>query len=800
MLSNYLLIALRNLRKRPVFSAINLLGLTLGLTACLLILLYVRREKSMDTFHQSADRIFKVLLHVQMTDGTLKMAALPPAFAPRLLRDISSVESAVRVYDPREMSVSAVPEQVFYEQVFYADTSFFDVFSFPIVEGAMPKQALARPNGVVISQKMADKYFPGQNAIGQSLLFDAKHYFTVSAVMANVPANSHLQFDVVLPWSTLKVIQPQADDDNFGWAGASCFLKLANSTDVQQVENQIPALLKKYFDDNRATRFSLHLQSFPSVYFGSGDYQNVLAQSLGDKRYLNLFSWLAVIILAIACINFINLSTARASERAREVGMRKSLGAARGQLVRQFLSEGMVLAVFAFVLALGVLRLLAPYSGLLFGVPLQLDFASDPALLTLFGGIVLGTGLLAGFYPAFVLSAFRPVAVLKNQLSPPKAGLWLRKSLVVVQFTATVVLMIASLVVFRQMKFLQEKNPGFNQEQVLVLPLKGKGMQQAAPRLSQLLTNQTGVTSVCLSSHVFDGSVSSSTTAPEGTPEGGGWQTAFYSVDDAWLRTTGVRLLAGRFFAPEFTRDTATHLASILVNETAVREFGWRDPGNALGKRIAANQDTAIVVGVVSDFNFNSLHSAIAPIMLYKDPSQWLNVMVRLQSGSPASTLTAMRDHWQTVYPQYPFEYYFLDEHLAQLYQTEQRAALISACGTGLAIGVACLGLLGLTLFTVQRKSKEIGIRKVLGATVAGITGLLAKDFLKLVLIAIVIASPIAYYFMQKWLSDFAYRIELQWWMFAAAGILALAIAFLTVGFQSVKAALANPVKSLRSE
>ena len=800
MLSNYYKLALRNLLKNKTFSALNIVGLAVGMACCLLIILYVRRERSMDTFHTAANQIYKVLLHVQMAEDMLKMASLPPAFAPRIVSEISGVEAFVRVYDTGEMSVRSTPEQVFYEEGIYADTAFFDLFTFPILSGNGAKQALSRPGNIVISQKMAEKFFPGQDPVGQLLTMDAKRPFTVAAVMRNVPDHSHLQFDFVLPWSALLAVQPDSDDENWGWAGSTTFLKLAAGKDPQVVENQLPDLLKRHLHDQRATRFSLHLQGLPEVYFGSGDYRNVLAKSLGEVKYLHLFSWLAAIILAIACVNFMNLSTARATERAREVGMRKSLGAGKSQLVGQFLSEGMVMAGLAFLLALGLASAAAPFSGPLFGVPLRINFLQDPSLALIFLGIAVGTGLLAGFYPAFVLSAFQPVEILKNTFRQKTGGIWLRKGLVILQFAATVVLMVASMVIFQQMRFLQSQNPGFDKEQVIVLPLQGNGMQDKAPRLRQLLENTPAAVSVCLSSNAFDGNASSSTVLPEGAGEGGGWQTVFYSVDDHWLRTTGIRLVAGRFFSPAFTADTATHLGSVLVNETAARSYGWGTPEQCLGKRIAANRDTAVVVGVVSDFNFASLHTAVEPIILYKLPGEFANAMVRLQPGDPTAALAAMKNTWQQVFPDYPFEYFFLDEHLADLYQTEQRVARLSSVATGLAIAVACLGLFGLALFTVQRKSKEIGIRKVLGASVAGISGLLAKDFLALVLVAIVIATPIAYYFMQQWLADFAYRIELQWWMFALAGLAAVLIAFLTVGFQSVKAALANPVQSLRSE
>lgn len=800
MVKNYLSLALRNLLKNKTFSSLNIAGLTLGLACCLLIVLYVRRERNMDSFHAAGDRICKILLHAKMADGELKMAALPPAFAPRIAREIAGIERFVRVYDTGKTSVSHTPERVFYEEGLYADSSFFQVFSFPIQQGEPADQALKRAGNIVISERLADKYFPQKKPLGQTLTLDAKRKYTVAAIMRNVPDHSHLQFDFVLPWSDLAKVQSEADDDNFGWAGPSAFIQLSPGVVAQNIENQFPDLLKRHLNDARATRFSLHLQALGDVYFGSGAYRNVLAKSLGDARYLQIFSWLAALILAIACVNFMNLSTARSADRAREVGMRKSLGATKQQLVGQFLSEGMLTALLAFVLALGLAALLAPWSGPFFGVPLHLDFGKDPMLLGIFTGIAMLTGLVAGFYPAFVLSAFKPVEVLKNTFRRKLAGLWLRKGLVIGQFAVTIALVLGALVVFRQMRYLQDKNPGFDKEHVLVLPLQGDISRQTSAMLKESLKQTAGVLSVCHSSNTFDGRGSSSTLKPEGGDEDSGRQTVFYSVDDEWLQTMGVRLMAGRFFAPAFPADTAQHLGSVLVNETAAREFGWGTPEQAIGKRINANRDTAIVVGVVSDFNFVSFHQAVAPIVLYKTPGEWGNLIVRLQGGNPANTIAAFQRIWQQILPEYPFEYFFLDEHLSELYETEHRVARLSGAATLLAIVVACLGLFGLALFTMQRRTKEIGIRKVLGASVAGITGLLAKDFLKLVLIAIAIASPSAYYFMQKWLSGFAYRIDMQWWMFAVAGASAIGIAFLTVGGQAAKAALTNPVKSLRSE
>lgn len=800
MLYNYLSLALRNLRKNKTFSFLNIAGLTLGMACCLLIVLYVRRERNMDTFHAAGEEIYKVMLHVQMADGQLRMAALPPGFAPRLAREITGVERFVRVYDTGKTSVSKTPQQVFYEEGLYADSTFFQIFSFPIQKGETASKALTRGENIVISQRLADKYFPNEDPVGQILTLDASRKHTVAAVMRNVPDNSHLQFDFVLPWSALAKLEPEAEDNNFGWAGPTAFVQLAKGVKAQNIENQIPDLLKRHLPDARATRFSLHLQALREVYFGSADYQGVLAKSLGNARYLKIFSWLAALILGIACINFMNLSTARAAERAREVGMRKSLGATKKQLVGQFLAEGMLTALFAFMLALGLAALLAPLSGPFFGVPLRLDFGADPMLLGVFAGIASATGLVAGFYPAFVLSAFQPVEVLKNAMRQKLAGLWLRKGLVVGQFAATVALILGSLVVFRQMRHLQDKNPGFNREHVLVLPLQGEVSRQKSALLKEAFQKTAGVLSVCHASDAFDGSGGSSTTKPEGDTEDSGRQVIFYSVDDEWLQTTGVRLAAGRFFSPAFPADTAKHLGAVLVNETAAREFGWGTPEQALGKRINANRDTSIVVGVVADFNFVSLREALEPIIIYKVPKEWGHLMLRLEGGNPKNMIATAQSIWQQTLPEYPFEYYFLDEHLSALYETEERVARLSGVATLLAILVACLGLFGLALFTMQRRTKEIGIRKVLGASVVGITGLLAKEFLKLVLIAIIIASPIAYYLMQQWLSDFAYRIDMQWWMFAGAGLLAVTVAFLTVGFQSARAALANPVKSLRSE
>jgi putative ABC transport system permease protein len=801
MMHNYLKIAVRNLQKKTSTNLINIAGLAVGMACCLLIVLYIRRERGMDAFHADADRIFRVLLHVKMANGELKLPTVPPAVAPSIVAESNKVEAFARVWNTGEMTVRTHPDKVFYEEGIFADSAFLSMFSFPILTGAEAANALKSPGNIVISAKMADRYFPGQMAVGQVLMLDAKRPYTVSAVMQNVPDNSHLQFSFVLPWTAIGMSQSESGDDNWGWAGPSTFLKLTAASDRDMVEGQLPAMLKKHLEEGRANRFSLHLQSLRDIYFGSADYRRAPAAHYGDMRYLQLFSWLAALILAIACINFMNLSTARATERAREVGMRKSVGATKSQLVGQFLAEGMLMSAIAFCLALGLAALAVPFTASVFGTQLHLNFMEDPALIGIFLGIALTTGLLAGAYPAFVLASFRPIEVLKNHLQQNKAGLWLRKCLVVTQFTASVALAVASIVVYRQMAFMQAQNPGFDKSQVLVLPLKGNNMGGKLPLLKSTLSRNPAVQSLAFGSNAFDGSATTTSVTPEGAGEADVRQVALYSVDDQWLQTTGVRLLAGRFFSAEFPADTFENNPSILINESAAREFGFGSPEMAIGKHVAAlHSNSAKIVGVVSDFNFNSMRTAIEPMLFFKRPQDWGNLFIRLQGGNPAAVLASLKTDWAQVFSEYPFDYYFLDSHLAELYKTEKRVSRLSNLATGLALFIAALGLFGLAMFMAEQRRKEIGVRKVLGASVAGITGLLTKDFLKLVIVAILIASPIAYFFMKKWLSDFAYRIEMEWWMFAGAGLAALLIAFLTVGFQSVKAALANPTRSLRSE
>ncbi len=792
MSQNNLKIALRNLRRHKIFTALNIAGLAVGMLCCMLIVLFLRFEKSMDGFHANADRIYKLRISVKMNDGDLRIASAPPAMGPTMKAELAGIEQFTRVYTPGEVMVKAGDKFFFEDNVFLADSSFFRIFTFPLLQGD-PETALRDPAGLVLSKRIAEKYFGKNDPMGQTLILQNSQPFLVTGVMQDAPENSTLAFDFILPWSAHPLWEHNPDD--WTWASPMGFLLLDSQTDPKTIEAQLPGFMKKHVDAQLAARWSTYLQPLRDVYFDSGGWMGQFGK-MGNRRYSAIFSFLALIVLCIACINFINLSTARAQERAREVGVRKTLGAVRGELIRQFLTEGMLTALLAFAVALALAHLLLPQANQLFGNELTIHFLQDKGLFLTWLGIALLAGFFAGSYPAFVLSGFRPVEALKS-LSALKGakGAWLRKGLVVTQFAASVLLIIGSLVIGAQLSFLQNKNLGFDKEQVVCLPLRTQEARARGRLLTEDFKNHPLVVGATAANDLFGYSGSSSTYKVEGVD--GGYHVVEYAVAANWLETMNIPLLAGRSFRAESPADTAE---SVLVNVAAVRQFGWQTPENALGKKVYTDGDSLRVVGVTDAFHFNSLHEAIQPIIIHYQPADLSNVLIRVRPGNMATTVAALESRWEEILPEQPFEHLWLEAHLNTLYETEQKVKRLTTAGTGLAIFVACLGLFGLAVFTTRQRRKEIGIRKVLGATVTGIVGLLSKDFLKLVFIALVIASPLAWFFMKKWLADFAYHIDIPWTVFAVAGGMAVSAAFLTVSFQSVKAALDNPVNSLKNE
>ena len=809
MLRNYLKIAWRNLLRNRAFSVLNIAGLAIGIATCLIILLFVADELSYDRFHEKADRIVRVIFRASMQGQQLNEATVMPPVAQTLRADYPEVQEATRLRNYGMPRVS-VGDKIFREDAFaFVDSNFFQVFSLPFVQGDA-KTALVQPNTVVISQTAAERYFGNADPIGKTLTFkDLNATLKITGVIEPVPANSHFHIDLFASMANV----PEARQTTCLQSGFYTYLVLPKGYDYRKLEAKLPQVVEKYMGPQlqqpfgmsyaqfrqKGNELGLFLQPLTDIHLHS-DFANDLSPA-GDVRYVYIFGAIALFMLLIACINFMNLSTASASKRAREVGIRKVMGSVRGELVGQFLLESILLTAVALGLGIGLVYLALPVFNELAGKNLSLNFNTHPALLPGLLGFGLLVGVLAGSYPAFFLSSFKPVAVLKGRVlsgTNPGRNISLRSGLIVFQFFISITLTVCTTVVYRQLSYIQNKKLGYEKDQVLVLPetwMLGKG--EAA--FSQQLRQDPRVVSVSTSGYLPAGpSHDNNFFVYPDAQSAQLVKTLRYDVDDAYIPTLGMQLATGRNFSPQFGTDST----GVILNETAAKAFGWGS--KALGHTITHSDNEGLkmtyrVIGVVRDFHFKSLHERISPLVMTLGNTAG-TMIVKVKTQNIAGVLAALESNWKQFKAEGPFAYSFLDERFQATYRAEQKAGQILGIFAGLTIFVACLGLFGLATFTAEQRTKEIGVRKVLGASLTSIVSLLSRDFLKLVLVAIVLAAPIAGYAMNRWLQDFAYRIDLEWWVFALAGLLAVGIALLTVSFQSVKAALMNPVKSLRSE
>ena len=813
MLRNYLIIALRNLRKHRGFTFINVFGLALGLACCLLITLYVVDELSYDRFHEKADRIYRIQTDIKFGGNDMHFAVSPDPVGPTLKQDYPQVEQFVRLHQRGTWLVrrAGTATNIREDDIMFADSTLFDVFTLPLISGD-PAQALTQPNSVVISESAAKRHFGSMEPVGQLLLFDNNQSFRVTGVMRDMPMNSHFRTNFFLsmrddnyPWGswlsnnhhTYVVLKPGVD--------AAVFARNLDVVIEKYVGKQAQAALGTTMDQFRKSGNSYRYWMMPLTDIHLYSRQSVELAPNGDIQYVYIFSAVAVFILLIACINFMNLATARSMGRAREVGVRKALGSMRSQLMNQFLTESVLTTTLAMGLALLLVALILPFFNQVAGKEIDLNSLVSPLWLLALVLLPVGVGLLAGSYPAFFLSSFRPVSVLKGSLASLRWGvglksMGLRSGLVVFQFMMSVILIVATLIVYRQMTYIRTKNLGFQREQVLTINdvyTLGKG----AEAFRQEVLRLPGVVSGSISGYLpTPSNRSDNSFFPEGEVDARkAVQMQSWGVDHDYVKTMGMQLVQGRGFSRTFGSDSS----AVILNETAARLFG----GNQiLGKRISIFDDpqlktmrTYTVIGIIKNFHYESLRQTIGALCLRLDANSGA-ISFRLSSQDIPMLVSRVEALWKQTAPGQPFSYQFLEDSFDRMYRAEQRVGTLALTFAVLAVLIACLGLLGLAAFTAEQRTKEIGVRKVLGASVASIIGLLSKDFLKLVLVAIVLASPVAWWAMSRWLQDFAYRIDVEWWVFALAGGLAVGIALLTVSFQSIKAALMNPVKSLRTE
>lgn len=782
MLRNHLKIAGRTLWRDKGYAALNLVGLAVGLAACLIIARYVQHELSFDRFHEQSERIYRVA--TERPAGTWARTSLPAG--PLLEETFPVIEKSVR-FSAGQQTLVEHGDRRFYEDAFaHTDPGFFEVFDFELL-GGDPETDLARPFTVLLSRSMAEKYFPEENPIGQTLRVDGEHEYEVVGLFEDPPPNSHIQFDFLSSFES----EYAAGLDGDRWdRAAATYLLLPSEEEATRLEAQLADFFQRHLPERQAqAERSYALTPLHEIRLYAQQEWEMLPQ--GDIRYVYLFSAVALLILLIACINYMNLATARAVERTREVGVRKTVGATRGQLARQFLAESMLLVTVAVVGALAVARLALPVFNSVTGTPLELNM--DGWMLPSLAAGTLVVGVLAGSYPAAFLSGFRPVQALERRIAGRGGAGRLRRGLVVVQFALSAVLIFGTLGLHRQMQLVQEQRPGFDRAQVVMMPTRGAVGDRFEALRNEILRHPT-VEQATLTSYEADGAGTFSVLRPEDV-EGStfeGSQSAYgISANEDFLETFGLHLLRG-------CNLPATDADVTLVNEAAVRAFGWEEP---FGKRIDYAGREREVIGVVEDFPLGTLRDEVPPMLMYPGGDWYFaKVAAKVQPADLQETIAHLENQWDRFVSEHPFTYSFLDADFDALYRAERRLAGLFAAAALLAILVACLGLIGLAAYTAQTRRKEIGVRKVLGASVRSIVALLSKDFLVLVAAAFVLGAPVAYWGLSRWLDGFAYRVEPGPHLAVLTGLLLLGTALLAVGYQSIRAALADPVDAIREE
>ena len=790
MLKNYFRIAWRNLAKNKVFSLINILGLTIGITVCMMIYLFILNEFTVDNFHAKGKNIYRVMRGFDASKS--KTSFLSGPYATALLNDFpGEIKEAVGVM--AATGTISLGTTSFNEQHLYlADADFFTFFSFPLLKGN-PATALKNPGSVVLSETTAKKYFGNEDPMGKIIEMDKSRQLKVTGVARDVPSNSHLEFDLV---ATLSIYYKEEWYNTWINNNHFVYVRLDEHANKAAIEKRLPAFMDKYMAKDMArlsSRFDLSLTPLSEIYFEPiSEFDNVRH---GDKKVVYIFLSIAVLILLIACINFTNLSTIRAVERSKEVGLRKVMGALRPHLISQFIGESLLLTLISCLLSIGLLQLLMPLYNQLLGHSLTISWNTLPMYGFLLG-VILVVGFLAGSYPAFFLSAFSPIQALKGKLQLGKGGSIFRQSLVVVQFSISVFLIIGTIIIMNQMRYVKDKELGYNKEHTLVVPIDNNTIYDHRLAFKKELQNNSEVASVSLMSGEPGGFYDQLTFEAEGQNEIKKFRSEF--ADFEYVQTLGLKVIAGRDFSAQYGTDTTN---AILINHTAATKLGFT-PQQAIGKWIRNLGRDSLrrrVVGVVEDFNFLSLKEKMDALVIAPNEDSRVFV-IKLKPGRIPDALKAIGKVYASVAPGFPFQYSFLDQKFDQLYKTDLRQQTMLSIFSGLAIFIACLGLFGLASFATAKRLKEIGVRKVLGSSVQGIVLLLSKDLLKPVLLATLIAIPVADVVMQRWLQNFAYHTPLHWWVFVLAAALTMGIALLTVSFKAVKAALANPVNSLKAE
>ncbi|HLX90450.1 MAG TPA: ABC transporter permease [Puia sp.] len=815
MFKNYFKTALRNLLKNKFYSVLNIAGLAFGLATCLLILLYVLDELSFDQYNADASRIYRINNELKYGDNHIDLAVAAAPMGPEVLKEFPQVKQYTRICSYGSFRVKKRNENLREDRVAYADSTLFQVFTLPVLAGDS-RTALTEPRSLVITQAMAKKYFPREAAhnlidvIGKNLLINDTTNYKITGVIKDIPVQSHFNFDFFL---SMTEDNDSRTDDWLSSQDYNTYIVLDKKADPGRLEAELDKMMDRYTAPQLQSALNISIDKFKksggfirasliplsNIHLYSNKIGELGANS--DAQFVYIFSAIALFILLIACVNFMNLSTARSSGRAKEVGIRKVLGSIRKNLIAQFLAESFLISFISLVLSVLIACLLLPYFNVLAGKSIAPDTLFKPSMLLSLVVLMLVVGLLAGSYPAFFLSSFQPISVLKGKLAAGFKRSWLRDALVVFQFVISIILIIGTVVIFNQLNYIRTKNIGFDRHQVLVLQHTNI-LKDKAEAFKRDLLQMSGIENVTMTGFLptnSDRSTSTCFTSPALD-----LKTALHcqvwSVDENYVPTLNIQFTEGRNFSTSLQSDSM----GIIINEAAAKFLATKEVLNKKLYMIVNNElpyksAEYHVIGIIKNFNFSSLRNVIAPLILRLQQNND-NISARITTSNIPSVLAQIKNSWAALAPGEPLNYSFMDEQFDNLYVTEQKTGQIFITFAVIAIVIACLGLFGLITYAAEQRAKEIGIRKVLGANLETILVLISKDFLRLIIISMVVASPIAYWIMTKWLQDFAYRISISWWMIAVAGLAATVISLITISFQSIKAAIANPVKSLRTD
>lgn len=806
MFKNYIKIALRNIKKEKFYSLLNIAGLCIGIAATLLIYLYVNSELSYDKFHKDIDKMYLVKLQGKIGDQEIDVAVTCPPMANALVTEFPEVEAATRLQIINE-EVVRIEDVVFTEDnVFMADSNFFDFFSFKLLEGN-PKTALTEPHTLVLSESMAKKYFGEESPIDKLMTLGRfNSTYKVTGVVEDTPENSHFTYNILLSASSSQHLKSTAWLSN----NIYTYFKINEGADINRVQERFKDLVIKYVGPEVQQFMGVSLEqmeasggaygfiAFPVKDIHLESKSSAHVEPGGSITYVYIFIAIAALIILIACINFMNLATARSAGRAKEVGLRKTFGSSRSTLIKQFLSESFIFSLIATILSLGIVILLLPQFNLISGKNLSIESLFQPDFIFISLGVLILIGFLAGSYPAFYLTSFQPAEVLKGKVKEGMKSGFIRNALVVVQFFISTFLIICTVVVYSQLQFFHNTNIGMDKENIIVVS-NAERLQTNKTAFKESLSSLNGITSVSFTNNSFPGV--NNTTVFKNPHTSEDHIVGTYYADHEHIDVMNFTLVEGRYFSKDFPSDST----AVVVNEAAVKEFGYSEPLKEKVQTMdrSPSIDNPVktdlrIVGVVKDFNFEGLHRKVRPMVIQL--GDWGSKAMIKYSGDPKEAVGKVEEMWKKNAANEPFEYQFMDENFDALFRAEERMGQVFTIFTGLAIIIACLGLVGLSAFTAQKRIKEIGVRKVMGASETSLVMLLNKEFTRLVLVAFVIAAPLAYYTMDNWLNNFAYRINIGWIVFAIAAFVTLAVAWLTVSFQSLKAAKSNPVNSLRSE